>query len=93
MIDMKLLEPITMENIHELNPGEWIWDNKTVFKREHVRSLGGDVISEALGFRQIDILDLDLFPKWGNKPFMLTDGSSRSTWERFESDRYFRFKR
>ena len=25
---LNLLEPITYENLHELHPGEWIWDDE-----------------------------------------------------------------
>ena len=94
MVDMDLFEPITMDNISELEPGEWIWDNHMVSRREHRKCFGEEII-EPTGFRQIDILDLDLFPRWSSRPFMLSSIDHRhgATWTRFENNRFYKFKR
>lgn len=96
MLDiMQFLTPITRENLCELQPGEWIWDNKQIERRAHKRSLGDEFITEPIGFRQIDILDLDFI---SGKPFMLSNsysghyGCDRS-WTYFEEGRFFMFKR
>lgn len=93
---MALLEPITFENIRELRPGEWIWDNQSILRGIHAKSLARGLISEPIGFRQIDILDLDLFPQWSSKPFRLTTIDSRNRdpeWVFFEEGRFYRFRR
>ena len=97
---INLLEPITHENIKELSPGEWIWDNKQIEKCPHRRTLSNDItIFEAAGFRQIHILDLDNL-KFSNKPFMLSLSANGlryrqfiSEWVYFEEGRFFRFKK
>ena len=96
---INLLEPITHENIKELSPGEWIWDNKQIEKLPHIRTLSSDsTISEAAGFRQIHILDLDNL-KFSN-PFMLSSSANGlryrqfiSEWVNFEEGRFYRFKK
>ena len=97
---INLLEPITYENIKELSPGEWIWDNKQIEKCPHRRTLSSDsTIFEAAGFRQIHILDLDNL-KFSNKPFMLSLSANGlryrqfiSEWVYFEEGRFYRFKK
>lgn len=89
------LEPITRNNLCELRPGEWIWDDKLTERRVHRCTLGNEVVQEPIGFRQIQILDLDLYPRWSSKPFRLSDvdGSThdaRSGWTYFEEGRFFR---
>ena len=97
---INLLEPITYENIKELSPGEWIWDNKQIKKYPHRRTLFSDSTTfEAAGFRQIHILDLDNL-KFSNKPFMLSLSANGlryrqfiSEWVYFEEGRFYRFKK
>lgn len=94
---MNLLEPITYDNIQELNPGEWIWDNKTLSRDIHDRSLCQETITEPVGFRQIHIMDKDdvkHFKAYGTPPFMLSDidYSSGNKWVYFEEGRFYRFK-
>lgn len=98
MIDIsKLLEPITFDNLKDLTPGEWIWDSKLISRRAHIRSLGDERITEPIGFRQIHILDLDLFPTYSSNPFMLSDIDNKiiagPTWVFFEEGRFFKFKK
>lgn len=92
-----ILEPITYDNLYELQEGEWIWDSKIVEKRDHGRHLNTPFIEEQIGFRQIQILDIDYFVKYGGQTFMLTTSNNYKnnirTWEYFEPGRYFRFKR
>ena len=93
---MQFLTPITRENLCELQPGEWIWDNKMTERNVHERSLGNDMITEPIGFRQIDILDVDYFIS--GKPFMLSNSYSGyygygTSWTYFEEGRFFMFKR
>ena len=96
---MSFLEPITRENINELKVGEWIWDSKLIHRREHASitfSLSPYSVTEPVGFRLIHILDLKYFPQYCSKPFMLSNFDSLHigyTWESFEEDRYFKFKR
>ena len=94
---MELLEPITYENMHELKPGEWIWNNRMVEKRVHKRTLDTETIFEPYGFRQIDILDLKGFGVYNNQPFMLSTTGGRTygyaEWVYFMVDRFYRFKR
>lgn len=95
--DLNLLEPITEKNVRELSPGEWIWDNSPIERREHCRSLNSNKIVEPRGFRQIHILDL--YTPYGlqySKIFMLSniDGQRGGyTWEIFEYNRYYKFKK
>lgn len=94
---LELLEPITYENIHELKPGEWIWDNKITKRDEHRLSLHYENIEEPYGFRMIDILDIDNLV-YGGRPFMLTcvlEGrySSDRKWVYFETGRFYKFKK
>ena len=88
---MEFLEPIIYENLHELQPGEWIWDNRLVLRRKHDRSLGNGVVSEPIGFRQIHILDLKNL-SYGDKLFMLSEIGGYE-WTYFELNRFYRFKR
>ena len=92
---MELLEPITYENMYELKPGEWIWDNSMVVKRVHKRTLDDEIITEPYGFRQIHILDLTGFGSWHSQPFMLTTIGTDyyGQWVYFMVDRFYRFKR
>ena len=94
--DMTLFEPITYDNIHELKPGEWIWDNKTEPRRAHKRTVYNESVVEPIGFRLVHILDIDW--RWSNKPFMLSSvdnvgfGSGMS-WVCFEQNRFYKFKK
>lgn len=94
---MEFLEPITYENIHELQPGEWIWDNSLVKRRPHNRSIGDETITEPIGFRQVHILDLKLYPHYIGKQFMLSEVagfiSGGYEWVYFSKNRFYRFKR
>ena len=97
-MNMNLLELITTENIHELQPGEWIWDSKLIERREHARSLNHKTITEPIGFRQIDILDLKVFQRFSWTPFMLTNIDSSyphrpHSWVYWENNRFYRFKK
>lgn len=87
------LVPITRENIYTLKPGDWIWDDKLIERREHKRSLYSEKITEPIGFRQIHILDLDGFRSWNNKPFMLSSIDSTHysnySWVYFEENRFY----
>lgn len=90
-----IFELITHENIHELHPGEWIWDNKPQARRAHKRSIYNESILEPIGFRQIHILDLETHPK--TKPFMLSSidnigFGSGTSWVYFEPNRFYKFK-
>ena len=91
---MNILEPITETDLYTLKPGEWIWDNKRVAKAVHKRTLSYQKTYEPIGFRQIHILDARNYPKYTDKPFMLTNHLSETAnvWEPFEEGRYFRFK-
>lgn len=96
-MNMSLLEPITIDNIHELQPGEWIWDNQDTERNKHEQSLTYNPIIEPYGFRQVHILHLDGFMRWHFKPFMLTtihSGYGASyTWTAWTEGRFYRFKR
>lgn len=85
------LVPITYENINTLKPGDWIWDDKPIERKEHERSLNPETIYEPIGFRQIHILDIkDFGTIFNDKPFMLSDihkGGYR--WVRFEEGRFY----
>ena len=92
------LIPITRENIYTLKPGEWIWDDKIIERREHKRSLWSEKVKEPIGFRQIHILDLDGFATgWNTKPFMLSDIDSHMPggpiWVYFEEGRFYMLAR
>lgn len=97
MIRPESLELITGENIHELEPGDWIWDDGLRTRSAHERSLTWHNIEETIGFRQIHILDLD-FP-YGlrySKPWMLSDIDSYNggyAWEIFDYNRFYKFKK
>ena len=93
---MSLLEPITYENINELEPGEWIWDNKLIDRRFHDKNLWNKTVAEPIGFRLLHILDLKHFPRFSSKPFLLSTFDHYGfdyTWEYFEEGRFYRFKR
>lgn len=91
---MQFLEPITYDNIRELHPGEWIWDNKIVERDAHERNLYSEIIKEPMGFRQIDILDLSGFGVFNYRPFFLSNAyKDGAKWEYFEGNRFYRFKR
>lgn len=92
---LDILEPITEENIHELKPGDWIWDNQEIIRDEHRASPWPNKIIEPYGFRQVDILDVSHL-RWSGKPFKLScanDGSSGCEWVYFRHDRFFKFKK
>ena len=92
---MDILEPITEENIVDLKPGDWIWDNQPIIRDEHRASLRPTKITEPYGFRQVDILDIS-YLRWSGKPFMLSnanDGKSGCKWVYFQRDRFFKFKK
>jgi hypothetical protein len=88
-----ILEPITEDNIRDLKPGDWIWDNQMIIRDEHRASLWPNKITEPIGFRLIDILDIsDL--RWSGKPFMLSDiEHGRYSWVHFTLGRFFKFKK
>jgi hypothetical protein len=94
-MNMTLFEPITRETLRELQPGEWIWDNKEEARRAHKRTIYNESVVEPIGFRQIHILDASNYPY--TQPFMLSSidnigfGSGNS-WTYFEEGRFFRFK-
>lgn len=93
---LNLLEEITYENLHELHPGEWIWDSKRHARRAHKATIYIDSIVEPIGFRQVHILDLKMFPTYSSKPFMLSSidnsGFGRGTeWVHFEEGRFYKF--
>lgn len=91
-----ILKPITYDNLHELHPGEWIWDDKEHARTAHKPSIYPESVVEPIGFRQIHILDLYNFPRFSSKPFMLSSidnfGFGRGTeWVYFEENRFYRF--
>lgn len=91
------LEPITQDNIHELIPGEWIWDKALCERAEHKRTIFAKKILEPIGFRQIHILDIDrCSPLPYSKPWMLStiDGyHGPYAWEIYEYGRFYKFKK
>lgn len=92
---MEYLVPITRYDLDKLKPGEWIWDNQPIERRIHKKTLCDEKITEPIGFRQIDILDLELYPRWSSKPFVLSTIDSdygRREWVYFEEGRFYRFK-
>ncbi len=95
MLNLDILEPITLDNLSELKEGDWIWDNKDTYRRIHGRSLSNLQTFEPIGFRQIDILDIQSFKSYGGKLFMLSDIDayrSNRTWTYFELGRFYKFK-
>lgn len=89
---LKLMEPITMENIHELQGGDWIWDTHPTNRCEHRRSLSSIVIEEPYGFRQVHVLDLDNVRIHHTKGLLLSaDADYR--WEYFREGRFYKFKK
>ena len=90
-----VFELITLDNIRELQPGEWIWDSATIRRRAHKRSLWGDTVEEPVGFRQIHIIDVDsIIPRL--KPFMLSNADEYKggyVWENFHDNRFYRFRK
>lgn len=92
-LDMGIFDPITPDNLYTLRPGEWIWDNKRTCRQAHKRTLGNEVVQEPIGFRQIHILDLKLYPRFSSTPFMLSNiDKSRSEWVYYEIGRFYKFK-
>ena len=94
--NMDLFEPITYENIHELEPGEWIWDNKTQARRAHKKSIYIESVVESIGFRIVHILDIDF--QFSSKPFMLSSidnigFGSGMEWVYFELGRFYKFRK
>lgn len=93
---MNLLEPITEANIHELKPGEWIWDTHEIHRRGHTYPELGTTVLEPIGFRQITLLHLNNFGVFNNQPFMLSTIDRYRTnreWIYFSENRFYRFKR
>ena len=91
---MSIMKPITEENLSELKPGEWIWDNMLTAKNAHKRTLKYEKITEPVGFRQVHILDITGFRKATDKPFMLSDHTQGGNkWVHFEEGRFFKFKK
>lgn len=97
MLDLDIMEPVTIENVNELQPGEWIWDNKKINRRAHkIVPNCGETVIEPIGFRQINALALHHFPRWDSKPFLLSNFDSSYggyTWSQFEAGRYYKFKK
>lgn len=96
MLNLDILEPITKDNLHELQPGEWIWDNLPIERGAHKKSMVYEAITEPIGFRQIDILDFNLYPNYSRHPFMLSTIDkfyNNTEWAAFEEGRYFKFKK
>ena len=95
-MNLSLFEPITASNLKDLKPGDWIWDNKNVSRRKHQRSLNpNERIQEPIGFRLVHILDLEDYPQYSSKPFMLTnidDGITGYSWVCFEEERFYKLK-
>lgn len=97
MIRPDSLELITEYNIQDLEPGDWIWDDKLALRVEHKRSLNRHQIMEPSGFRQIHILDID----WSyglrySKPWMLStfdDWRGGYAWEIYDYNRFYKFKK
>lgn len=91
----ELMEPITRDNIDQLQLGEWIWDNHIVERIEHGRTLTCDTIHEPIGFRQVHILEDDPFLKnHSSRLFNLSDIDHRNyRWVDFEEGRFYMFKR
>lgn len=84
MVNREFLEPITSDNIGELNPGDWIWDDWDIFR------LGR---KEAIGFRQIEVMNLRDFEVWHNNPFLLSSiDNTEPSWAYFAEGRFFKFK-
>lgn len=95
MLNLNILEPITLDNLSELKEGDWIWDNKPIERRNHGKTFSTTRISEPIGFRQIDILDIEMFTKCGSKLFLLSRIDSdiyNPAWVYFESGRFYKFK-
>lgn len=90
---LDLLEPITCENILELTPGEWIWDDKSTIREAHKASIYSESVVEPVGFRQVHILTAEYFSRYGIKPFMLSSIDTAAEWLYFEEGRFYRFKR
>ena len=93
---LNLLEPITRDNLKELHPGEWIWDDKDHARRAHKASIYNESVVEPIGFRQIHVLDLKNYPRFSSKPFMLSSidniGFGRGDeWVYFEEKRFYKF--
>lgn len=93
---LSMMEPITYENFNTLKPGDWIWDNNLVERRDHKRSLANERHSEPFGFRQIHILDINDNGYFGCQPFMLSANwdsfNYGAVWTYFELDRFYKFK-
>lgn len=89
---LQYLEPITIDNLPNLKPGQWIWDNKPVVRGIHKRTLSDETITEPYGFRQIHIVDAEDI-KTSRLVFSLTNTVSGGyKWEYFENGRYYKFK-
>lgn len=93
-MNLELLEPITLDNIHTLKPGDWIWDNAIITRRAHKRSLGGEYIKEPTGFRQIHILDLKDFGLYSHQPFMLSNvySATGASWVYWTEGQFWKFR-
>lgn len=96
MIKREFLEPITESDVFDLKPGEWIWDNRNITRMRHKLSFRLiDTVTEPIGFRQIDILDLNGFGTLeNNRPFRLSCiDNDVGEWVCFSEGRFFKFKR
>ena len=93
-MNLELMEPITLDNIHKLKPGEWIWDNRVVHRLAHKSSFDNEHISEPTGFRQIHILDVGDLGSYTHHPFMLSNVYSAvgASWVTWSEGRFWRFR-
>lgn len=93
--DMNLFEEITPENVMDLKPGEWIWDNELIKRDEHRVCLNAKQIDEPIGFRLIRILNLKDAGGYYTKPFFLSsiDHGTSDFWTCLEPKRFYKFKK
>ena len=86
---IRVLEPITADNLHELCVGEWVWDDKKISR--FYQQKNGNIV-ESIGFRRIQVMYDN--PVIKALPFILSDpDSGYNKTERFESGRFYRFKK
>lgn len=96
---MNVMEPITKDNIDDLRPGEWIWDNKRVKRPTHYLAMYPNTDGakfgtyEPIGFRQIHILDVPAIATTRQIFKLSTNSAERAyTWEQFEENRFYKLK-